>query len=151
MTFTLRVMDRPALERKSHLAAAWGRFEPRVFGGGLREGAIYQLEGSRLSRSQVEQLAKLLLSDPVTQVYDIAEKAFPSSGGRTATVWLCPGVADPVADTLLWAARDVGVEDLTTARSGRWYHFEGVADSSRVERFCRAHVMNPLIHTLAVR
>ncbi len=130
----------------------------------VRAGQAYELSGE-LAQSDVWRLAERLLSDPVTQeaavfpedlgkapkgVRPIRRTGTAPSGGRLAEVWPRKGVTDPVADTVLLAAKDLGVKGLLSARSGRVYDFFGKSSSADVKIFCEEHLMNPLVQSVEV-
>ncbi|MCI0458346.1 MAG: AIR synthase-related protein [Gemmataceae bacterium] len=85
----------------------------------------YFVRGS-LSREQVEQLARELLIDPLTETGQIrgenAEGRIECGG--PATVLLRPGVMDPAAMSVVSASRDLGIP-VDSAHSFRRYFWSG--------------------------
>jgi phosphoribosylformylglycinamidine synthase subunit PurSL len=116
----------------------------------LRAGQAYELTG--VSEEEAHLLADNLLADPVTQESELlhAAPAKLPSGTLQAQVWLKSGVADPVADTVLLAARDLGVKGLSGVRSGHVYDFSGVVLADDVRIFCEEHLMNGLVQRVEV-
>jgi phosphoribosylformylglycinamidine (FGAM) synthase PurS component len=114
--------------------------------GKVRVGQAYEFTGD-VSREGLEILARQLLTDPVTQesVMCPADRVAPPKGARLAEIWLKPGVADPVADTVALGARDLHVGGFSMVRSGQVYEFHGKTSEKAVLRFCEEHLMNPLI------
>jgi len=117
----------------------------------LRTGAVYELEGT-LDQTQALSIAGRLLADPITQEFSVAPppKKDDFSGGRRAVVWLKKGVADPVADTVFLASKDLSVQGLESVRSGHVFDFLGTLSGPDVRRFCEEHLMNSLIQTVDV-
>lgn len=115
----------------------------------IRTGQAYFLTGW-LTEEDVKRVTEKLLADPVTQeaMVGAVENTEKALGEKTALVWPKPGVADPVGDTVLMAARDLGMPELKAAMSGAVYHFHGSPPLKAVESFCAAHVYNPLIQRL---
>src|SRR5689334_12048726 len=70
----------------------------------VRSARGFLLEGN-LERQQAQRLVDELLVDPVVETATLAELG----GGTGVTVLLKPGVMDPVADSVLATARDLGV------------------------------------------
>lgn len=97
-------------------------------------------------------LADRLLTDPVTQTFLVfpADQVSSRPGARLAEIWPKKGVSDPVADTVLLAAADLGLRDVTTVRSGQAYEFYGEVSPRDVRSFCEERLMNPLIQSVEV-
>jgi phosphoribosylformylglycinamidine synthase subunit PurSL len=93
----------------------------------------YLLDGD-LSPAEVQTLSRELLVDPVVEDDQIAELSqMPSDNGRvTLTVLLKPGVMDPAAQSVLAAARDLGI-NLNAVRTFRRYYLHARADVARPE------------------
>jgi len=117
----------------------------------VRVGQAYELSGT-LPETEVRRLADKLLADPVTQEASIAVPGTVKApaGARLARVWLKNGVADPAGDTVFFAAKDVGVRGLDSARSGRAYEIHGTVGTDALRRFCEEHLMNPLIQRVEI-
>ena len=81
----------------------------------------YLLEGD-LSRQQAQQLMDRLLVDPLVESGRLADKTNTGAGDEVLTVLLKPGVMDPVAQSVLDAARDLGIP-LAAVRTFRRYRF----------------------------
>jgi phosphoribosylformylglycinamidine synthase len=84
----------------------------------------YLLE-SELGRDKVERLMVELLVDPLVEVPRLTQLDNPAShsenGSRSLTVLLKPGVTDPVAMTVIEAARNFGIQ-LTSVHTFRRYY-----------------------------
>jgi len=91
----------------------------------------YLLEGD-IDASQVKRLVDDLLADPLIE--DARTRAVGRAGAvdlaDSATVLLKPGVMDPVADSVLAAAADIGVP-LQTVQTFRRYQLVAVPQANR--------------------
>lgn len=114
--------------------------------GPVRTGQVYELHGD-LTRDGAELLAAKLLADPVTERAVVAEGAVPAVGVR-AEIWPKPGVSDPVAETVMIGARDLGLSAVSSAKTGRVFEFTEKPNRERVRVFCEALLMNPLVHAV---
>ena len=90
---------------------------------------LYFIE-SQLSQEGLQQLALKLLSDPVTQTVswdDLpASPLKPTSDSVILEVSLRPGVTDPVADQLVRAAHELGLDSVHRAATGQRFIVEGL-------------------------
>jgi phosphoribosylformylglycinamidine synthase len=89
-------------------------------------GRGYLLEGSTLDGADVERLCQDLLVDPLVEKHTVAPLGSDETD-RFATVLLKPGVMDPVALSVVEAARDLGIA-LTGVRTFRRYYGPGSDD-----------------------
>lgn len=90
----------------------------------------FLLEGESLTREQAEQLAVALLIDTVVETGLVTEVGKPLDG-NAYTVLLKPGVMDPVADSVLQAAADLGIPVQQVRTFRRYYGPEGVSSLDR--------------------
>src|SRR5919106_754801 len=83
---------------------------------------LYFIEG-QLSQEESQQLALKLLSDPVTQSTSWIELpsplSLPENDSVILEVALRPGVTDPVAEQLVRAAHELGLEGVHRAATGQ--------------------------------
>jgi phosphoribosylformylglycinamidine synthase II len=95
----------------------------------------YLVEGKTLDREAIDMLASRLLTDPIVERAEVSKVSASSntnrggeSGSSQVTVLLKPGVMDPVAQSALAAAADLGVrpEAFATVRK---YWFTGASGS----------------------
>ena len=106
--------------------------------------ALYRLEGP-LAPSQINRIAQELLCDPVVESYELDN--FPKSPGEIfVDVWYKAGVMDPAGDSVLKAAKDLGVSSLSRASCGARYVFNG-----NIAHFASKELLNPLIQECKVR
>jgi phosphoribosylformylglycinamidine synthase len=107
---TLRVNEEYRLLRREAAGA----------GAVTRSSRGFLLEGD-IDREQVEQLVQELLLDTVAERAGVHELPAQPAEGHLATVLLKPGVMDPVAMSVVSAARDLNV-NLTSVRTFRRYY-----------------------------
>ncbi len=88
----------------------------------------YLLEGG-LDRPQAERLLAELLLDPLAETARLRGVGGPAAPDGFATVLLKPGVMDPVAASVVAAARDLGVP-VDSVRTFRRYFGPGAADAA---------------------
>src|SRR5690349_21561742 len=82
----------------------------------------YLLEGE-LPRAQAQQLMDELLVDPLVETGRLKEDTNTVAAIEVLTVLLKPGVMDPVAQSVLDVARQMGMR-LDAVRTFRRYYFE---------------------------
>lgn len=116
---------------------------------------MYFIEG-QLSQEDCEQLAFVLLTDPVTQAAEWNElpTASPDPGAGTVMVevTLRHGVTDPVADEIVRASRQLGLAGVRRASTGFRYllTFDGPGPGSVAESIAERLLANPVIHRWTV-
>lgn len=116
----------------------------------VRAGQAYEISGD-LDQGQLEELARKLLADPVTQMASILPSGGVKApaGVRLAQIWPKPGVSDPVAETVKLGARDLDLSSVRSVRSGAVFEFWG-APAKDVKSFCEGFLMNPLVQKVEV-
>lgn len=109
---------------------------------------LYFVEG-QLAERELEQLARRLLCDPVTQLAEWTALPAPSTpepnGVVVVEVALRPGVTDPVADELVRAAHELGLTGVRRASTGFRYLIHG-ADDESARRLAQRLLANAVIH-----
>src|SRR6478672_8139370 len=105
------------------------------FADGLHVAAArgYLVQGESLQRTNVERLADELLADHIVEravVGRVGEPNLNESGtaGHCVTVLLKPGVMDPVSQSVLTAANDLGIR-LEAVATLRKYWLSGADDA----------------------
>ena len=119
---------------------------------GIREArvsALYQLSG-RLSATQVHQIARDLLTDPVIQEYRM-DSATPSPAFLLGPhwrleVWAKPSVTDPVGLSVCQAVADLGLPAPDCVRTGTAYQLLGRIGRPQAEKILSKLLANPVIH-----
>jgi phosphoribosylformylglycinamidine (FGAM) synthase PurS component len=116
----------------------------------VRAGLAYEVSG--VPEAAAQKLAASLLADPITQDARVlpADKVEAPKGARLAQVWPKGGVADPVADTVRLAARDLKIDGVSSVRSGQVYEFAGAPAPADVRRFCEDRLMNAMVQRVEV-
>jgi phosphoribosylformylglycinamidine synthase II len=109
---------------------------------------VYWLKGG-LDWLAVEKLAREALSDPVTEIFRINEPTEKTTADQAVLVAHNPGVTDPVEETILKAAADLGVK-LEAARTGHLYILGGNLDDSTINTITNQRLLNPIVqHAVA--
>ena len=129
----------------------------------ITEGRVYFLRGRALILTQVESLCRELLSDPVTEEFfiDHLPLAIDHSKGTIVNgqwsmvthqidVTLLPGVTDSVAENLLRAAREMGIESLEMAATGQCVKIIGDLSHERLQQLALDHYANPVIQRFTI-
>jgi len=108
---------------------------------------IYWLDGD-LTADEVELICQRLLVDAVTQEYrcSTSHGEIKAEGGYHAVeVAYNAGVTDPLEDTVIKAAADLGLEGLRAVKSARRYLLQGQLDERELETICTRLLVNPII------
>ena len=110
------------------------------------------LSGPSLTAAEIDRVVRTLLLDPV--VADAAVVAMPAAyeripGARIIEVAPRPGVTDSPAESLLAAARELGVAGLEAVATGRRVVLRGVDDAA-VDRLARALLANEVVEELVI-
>jgi phosphoribosylformylglycinamidine synthase II len=88
----------------------------------------YLIQGDSLNRGDVERLANELLTDPLVERAVITRVGEATQNGqKTVTILLKPGVMDPVAQSVMTAAADLGIRPQAVATL-RKYWLSGADD-----------------------
>jgi len=109
---------------------------------------IYWLDAD-LTPEQLDLICRRLLADPITQDYRC--ESGPSDEGRTGSdyhtveVTYNAGVTDPVADTVMKAVRDLGVEGVEGVKPAKRYLIQGQLNARQLETICNRLLVNPII------
>ncbi len=120
----------------------------------IQRQSLYFIEG-QLSQDTCQQLALSLLTDPVTQSaswMELPAVRSPRGVSQTALkpdtvmieVAFHPGVTDPVAEQIVRAAYELGLDGLCRAATGMRYIIEG-ADSATAEKLAQRLLANNVI------
>ncbi len=103
----------------------------------------YLLEGRSLDRDAADTLVRELLCDPLVETAAVRELGVPLDG-PAHTVLLKPGVMDPVSESVVRAAADLGLT-LTAVRTFRRYYGPADGDAVDVELLRRKVLANDAI------
>lgn len=131
---------------------------------------LFFLQGD-LSRQEAERLAEELLADTVVenavvvevlpaeaatdQQADLAGYPLPTSGyaqvpSHTVDVTFLPGVTDPAAENLVWAAHTLGITALEQAATGQRYLLYGSVSEREAHRLAVRVFSNPVVQQIAI-
>jgi len=107
---------------------------------------VYFLQGD-LSELDVITLCQEVLVDPVAEAYCLNELYSPDNVDHYVDVTLHPGVTDPAAESLMNAARVLGIQGLQKVATGQRYLIYGETDLTQL---ATQVFSNPLIqyHTI---
>lgn len=104
---------------------------------------VYWLKGD-LDKAAADIVGQELLADPVTEVFTVDQPVESLLPGQAVLVVHNPGVADPVEETILKAAADLGVT-LSGARTGKLYILDGDFDVDTLTLITNRLLLNPII------
>jgi len=112
----------------------------------LHTAQLYRISGN-LSSSQLGQLIKQLLVDPVVQeaqVWTETEPAYAPSS-HIVDVYYHPGVTDTLAESVLAGARIVGITGLEQVETGHRFVLDLRLSTEDVRAITQAALYNPVI------
>lgn len=118
----------------------------------LRVRRIYELRGT-LNQGHIQQIARELLCDPVTQEFKLLTPTGTILNGMNhwrVEVWLKTSVTDPVGDTVRKAIADMGLPMPESVRVGTAYHIAGKCPRAALEKAVARSLANPVIHRFTV-
>ncbi|HAH07330.1 MAG TPA: hypothetical protein DCM05_12555 [Elusimicrobia bacterium] len=119
----------------------------------VRVSSLYEISG-KLSSSQIDQLGRNLLCDPITQEYRLdlsaSSAAFLIGPHWRVEVWPKPQVTDPVGDSVRKAIKDMGLPEPETVRTGTAYQITGRINQNQVEKITAKLLSNQVIHRTKV-
>lgn len=104
---------------------------------------VYWLKGD-IGRPAIENLAREALTDPVTEVFSIDDPTENTTSDRATLVAHNAGVTDPIEETILKAASDLGIK-LEAARTGRLYILGGRFGTATLNIITNQRLLNPIV------
>jgi phosphoribosylformylglycinamidine synthase len=121
----------------------------------VRYSQLYRIEGD-LTRQELEAIAARLLTDPVTDSYLIAggERVPKKAGGgkrHDIEVWLKHGVTDTVAESVVKAVRDLGIDKDLKVKTGHKFVFEGTVTAQAVRQIAERQLVNPMVQEYIIQ
>ena len=113
---------------------------------------IYWLD-ARLKADELELVCRNLLADPVTQDYLSDPDSHDKSGDGLYSVEVAynAGVADPVEETAMKAALDLGINGIRAIKTARRYLIKGKLNKNQLETICSRLLVNPIIQHIVDR
>jgi len=118
----------------------------------VRAGEIYEIRGL-FNAGQIQQTARELLCDSVTQQYRILDRASPGSNGMNrwrVEVWLKDSSSEPPPRGLREAFLDLGLPAPESLRRGHAYHISGHCHRAQLEKAAARALGDPAIHRFLV-
>ncbi|APV44610.1 phosphoribosylformylglycinamidine synthase subunit II [Dehalogenimonas formicexedens] len=104
---------------------------------------VYWLKGE-IDSPSVERLAREALTDPVTETFQLDQPTENSTADHSVLVAHNAGVTDPIEETILKAASDLGI-NLEAARTGRLYLLGGEFDAATLNAITNQRLLNPIV------
>ncbi|MFH1232170.1 MAG: phosphoribosylformylglycinamidine synthase subunit PurL, partial [Planctomycetota bacterium] len=116
----------------------------------VRFASIYVLDGE-LVEGDVDIISREILSDKTVQKYSINKplEIFKNDKHQVVTVFLKPGVMDPVESSLLKAINDFGFR-INSVRTGRKYYLNGNISQKDIPRLSSKIFANNVIENVFV-
>lgn len=108
---------------------------------------LYQIEG-HLNLREIDMIARQLLIDPVTQTYALCNPSNPrrsGGGGFEIEIWYRHGVTDTVAESVVKAVKDLGIDKHVKVKTGHKYVIETSLSRGAVEQVVSRLLANPMI------
>ncbi len=116
----------------------------------IRTSQLYYLTG-QLTPTQIDQLIRQLLIDPVTQEAELAQKQEINSPAHLVDVYFHPGVTDTLAESVLTGASMLGITTLEHVETGRRFIFDERLSEEEVRYITNALLYNPVIQNYVLR
>jgi len=116
----------------------------------IRTAQLYNLTG-QLTPTQIDQLTRRLLIDPVTQEAELAQKQGINSAAHIVDIFFHPGVTDTLAESVLKGASMLGITTLERVETGRRFMLDKRLSEEEVSYIIKALLYNPLIQNYVVR
>ena len=119
-----------------------------------RVSRMYWIEAEGGGRQEAQTLAESLLADAVLDLYSVNADAlaFPdAANGWIVEIRHKPGVADPVSETVVKAAGDLGARPLLHAETGRKAYLIGPLNETQARTLIERLLMNAVIQTYQLR
>ena len=110
----------------------------------IRTAQLYYLTGT-LTPSQIDQLIRQLLTDPVTQEAEISRKTELTNSGHTVDIFFHPGVTDTLAESILTGASMLGIQGIERVETGKRYVLDQRLSEDEVHIITKALLYNPVI------
>lgn len=120
----------------------------------IRVCPIYEITG-KLTPRELEQAAKELLADPITQEYRIGDgaisPAFVVAPHWRVEVWLKASVSDPAESSVRKGIADLGLPEPEKVRCGTVYKIVGRLPAAHIEKAAKKLLSNPVVHRCLIK
>ncbi len=115
----------------------------------IRTAQLYHLWGN-LTSSQLEQLTRQLLVDPV--IHEVSSGSIPDDAatGHLVDVFFHQGVTDTLAESVIAGAQMLGIVGLDRVETGRRYVLDRRLSEAEAHTIARALLYNPIIQHYAL-
>jgi phosphoribosylformylglycinamidine synthase II len=110
----------------------------------LRTAQLYQISGS-LNPSQIDQLTRQLLVDPVVQEARIFRTAAAAETAHVVDVFFLPGVTDTLAESVIDGAQLLGIHGIEHVETGRRYLLDQRLHAGEARFIAEQSLYNPVI------
>src|SRR5258708_624169 len=116
----------------------------------LRSAQLYQITGN-LTPSQVDQLTRQLLVDPVIQEARIFRAASAADAAYVVDVFFHPGVTDTLAESVITGAHLLGITEIDHVETGRRYLLDSRLHASEARFIAESLLYNPVIQQYSLQ
>src|SRR5229473_1814837 len=116
----------------------------------IRTAQLYYLTGN-LAPSQVKQLTRQLLIDPVIQEADMSQQPEATRAEHIVDVFFHPGVTDTLAESVLTGASMLGITGLERVETGKRYLLDQRLSQDEVRTITGEFLYNPVIQDFALQ
>src|SRR5260221_475678 len=116
----------------------------------IRTAQLYYLTGN-LTPSQVKQLTRQLLIDPVIQEADMSQQPEVTREEHIVDVFFHPGVTDTLAESVLTGASMLGITGLERVETGKRYLLDQRLSADEVRTITGEFLYNPVIQDFALQ
>jgi phosphoribosylformylglycinamidine synthase II len=110
----------------------------------LRTAQLYQITG-HLNPSQIDQLTRQLLVDPVVQEARIFRAASAAENDHVVDVFFHPGVTDTLAESVIAGACLLGIRGIEHVETGRRYLLDSRLHVNEARLIAESLLFNPVI------
>jgi phosphoribosylformylglycinamidine synthase subunit PurSL len=116
----------------------------------FRSAQLYQITGN-LSSSQIDQLTRQLLVDPVIQEAKIFRTASAADSAHVVDVFFHPGVTDTLAESVIAGARLLGISEIEHVETGRRYLLDSRLHANEARLIAKSLLYNPVIQQYSMQ
>lgn len=110
----------------------------------LRTAQLYQISGT-LTSSQIDQLTRQLLVDPVVQEARIFRTAAAIEAAHVVDVFFHPGVTDTLAESVIAGAHLLGIHEIDHVETGQRYLLDQRLHAGEARLIAEQLLYNPVI------
>lgn len=116
---------------------------------------LFKIEGD-LTVDEIKTIAGNLLIDPITEKYIILslnedDNVNKVNDKHEIEVWLKQGVTDTVADSVIKAVKDLGINKEIKVKTGQKFIFEGQINLPSVKHIAERLLVNSIIQEYKIK